>query len=88
MAKPLIAILGVSGSGKTSLMTMLLRLYNIGDGMVKIDGRDIIALGVKEGPEVGEILTKVFEHYLEEKCPNSKGFLINEARNIISTKSV
>ena len=49
---------------------------------------DIIALGVKEGPEVGEILTKVFEHYLEEKCPNSKGFLINEARNIISTKSV
>ena len=55
---------------------------------LEIDGRDIIALGVKEGPEVGEILTKVFEHYLEEKCPNSKGFLINEARNIISTKSV
>ena len=53
-----------------------------------IDGRDIIDLGVKEGPEVGEILAKVFESYLEEKCPNIKGFLINEARKYIPTKSV
>ena len=55
---------------------------------LEIDGRDIIALGVKEGPEVGEILTKVFESYLEGKCPNSKAFLTNEAKRIISTKSV
>ena len=55
---------------------------------LEIDGRDIIGLGVKEGPEVGEILAKVFESYLEEKCPNIKGFLINEARKYIPTKSV
>lgn len=53
-----------------------------------IDGKDIIALGVKEGPVVGEILKQVFERYLDEMCLNSKDSLINEARKIISTKSV
>lgn len=53
-----------------------------------IDGKDIIALGVKEGPEIGEVLSKVFNSYLDEKCPNSKEFLIIEAQNIILKKSV
>jgi tRNA nucleotidyltransferase (CCA-adding enzyme) len=53
-----------------------------------IDGKDIIALGVKEGPVVGEILKQVFERYLDERCLNSKDSLIEEARKIVSTKSV
>ena len=47
-----------------------------------------IALGVKEGPEVGAVLSQVFYSYLEEKCPNSKELLIAEAKRLISTKSV
>ena len=53
-----------------------------------IDGKDIIALGVKEGPEVGAVLYQVFYSYLEERCPNNKDALLNEARRFISTKSV
>ena len=53
-----------------------------------IDGKDIISLGAKEGPVVGEILSQLFELYLDEKCPNSKGSLIIEAQKLISTKSV
>lgn len=53
-----------------------------------IDGKDIISLGVKEGPEIGEILLEVFNSYLEEKCPNSKEFLMTEAQKIISKKTV
>ena len=55
---------------------------------LEIDGRDIIALGVKEGPAVGAVLSQVFYSYLEEKCPNSKELLIAEAKRLISTKSV
>ena len=53
-----------------------------------IDGKDIISLGVKEGPEIGEILIEVFNSYLEEKCPNSKEFLMTEAQKIISKRTV
>lgn len=55
---------------------------------LEIDGKDIISLGVKEGPEVGAVLMQVFNSYLEEKCPNSKDLLIIEAKKLISTKSV
>ena len=55
---------------------------------LEIDGKDIISLGVKEGPEIGLILSQVFNSYLEEKCPNSKEFLIIEAKKLLSKKSV
>ena len=55
---------------------------------LEIDGSDIIALGVKEGPLVGEILAEVFEAYLEEKCPNSKVSLTEYARKTASLKTV
>ena len=61
-------------------------VFNIKD--LKIDGKDIIALGVKEGPAVGEVLSEVFESYIEEKCPNSKEDLIKEAQKLIRTKTV
>ena len=61
-------------------------IFDIKD--LAIDGKDIIALGVKEGPVVGEILKQVFECYLDGRCLNSKDSLINEASKVISTKSV
>ena len=53
-----------------------------------IGGKDIISLGAKEGPMVGEILSQLFELYLDGKCPNNKDSLIIEAQKLISTKSV
>jgi len=61
-------------------------IFDIKD--LAIDGKDIIALGVNEGPVVGEILKQVFERYLDGRCLNSKESLINEASKVISTKSV
>ena len=61
-------------------------IFDIKD--LAIDGEDIIALGVKEGPVVGEILKQVFERYLDGRCLNSKKSLINEAWKVISTKPV
>ena len=49
-----------------------------------IDGKDIMALGAKEGPEVGRVLTEVFNCYIEERCTNTKDSLICEAKKIIS----
>ena len=53
-----------------------------------ISGKDIISLGAKEGPMVGEILSRLFELYLDGECPNNKDSLIIEAQKLISTKSV
>ena len=55
---------------------------------LKIDGNDIIESGVPKGPVVGEILSELFERYIDGKCSNTKASLINEARKIASTKCV
>ena len=52
-----------------------------------IDGRDIISLGVKEGPEVGSVLSELFERYIDGKCLNTRESLINEAKMVILLKS-
>ena len=36
-----IGIIGATGSGKTTLIRLLLRFYDVGSGAVRIDGRDI-----------------------------------------------
>lgn len=36
-----LGILGRTGSGKTTLVNLLLRLYNVGDGKILVDGKDI-----------------------------------------------
>ena len=41
-AGELIGVVGRVGSGKTSLMTLLLRLYNLKENSVMIDGKDIM----------------------------------------------
>ena len=48
-----------------------------------IDGRDIISLGVKEGPVIGEILEEIFNRYIEGKCVNTKDSLTNEAKKLL-----
>lgn len=53
-----------------------------------IDGNDIIGLGVPKGPAVGDVLSDLFDSYIEGKCSNYKASLINEARKIASKKTV
>lgn len=36
-----LAILGHTGSGKTAIANLLLRMYNVENGMIQLDGRDI-----------------------------------------------
>lgn len=40
----MVGILGRTGSGKSSLVDLLLRIYNLEEGMVFIDGKDIMKL--------------------------------------------
>lgn len=41
-----LGILGKTGSGKTTLVNLLLRLYDVGDGHILVDGKDINSLPV------------------------------------------
>ena len=53
-----------------------------------IDGRDIISLGVKEGPAIGEILGEVFKRYVDGECVNTKESLAEEAKKVLQQRSV
>ena len=53
-----------------------------------INGKDLIDLGVKEGPEIGLILSQIFESYIDGKCVNTKASMLEEAQKILLTKSI
>ena len=43
-----IALVGETGSGKTTIVNLLLRYYDINSGFIKIDGKDILNVSKKE----------------------------------------
>lgn len=47
-AGEMVGILGRTGSGKSSLVDLLLRIYNLEKGMLYIDGHDIMTLPLKQ----------------------------------------
>lgn len=56
-----VALVGTTGSGKTTLVSLLLRFYDPQQGQILIDGRDIATLGLKDlRTVVGVILQDVF----------------------------
>jgi ATP-binding cassette, subfamily B, multidrug efflux pump len=56
-----VALVGTTGSGKTTLVSLLLRFYDPQEGQILIDGRDIATLGLKDlRTLVGVILQDVF----------------------------
>lgn len=51
-----------------------------------INGRDLMALGVPQGKQVGVLLQQLFDAVLEERCPNEKDELVNLAQSLYKNK--
>lgn len=90
-----VAILGATGSGKTSLANLLLRLYDYDEGNIKIDGIDIKTINKKWLREqVGIVLQEPFLYSktLKENIgitkSNSKESEIFESAKIASIHDV
>ncbi len=43
-----VGIVGKTGSGKTTIVDLMLRIYNIDDGMLYIDGKDVNTIPIKQ----------------------------------------
>lgn len=50
---------------------------------LNISGKDLMELGVREGPEIGRILNELLADVLEERLTNEKTILIEAARKAI-----
>jgi subfamily B ATP-binding cassette protein MsbA len=57
-AGEVVALVGMSGGGKTTLVNLIPRFYDIGEGRITIDGRDIRALTIKSLREHIGIVTQ------------------------------
>jgi len=59
----LAAVLGASGSGKTSLIELMCRLYEPSAGRITLDGRDIRDFGLAEYRRVFSVIFQDFARY-------------------------
>lgn len=51
-----------------------------------VDGKALMALGVKQGPEVGRILESLLKAVVEDGVPNEKEKLLELAREEIAAR--
>ena len=49
---------------------------------LKVGGRDIIALGIEEGPTVGRILADVLDQVIDEKLVNERDRIIDYVQKV------
>lgn len=49
---------------------------------LRINGRDIMSLGIMQGPEVGKIMSALLNDVLEEKLPNEHDALMEKAKEL------
>jgi glycine betaine/proline transport system ATP-binding protein len=60
----LFVIMGLSGSGKSTVIRMLNRLVDPTDGVLRVDGRDILAMGRDELRDLrNRTISMVFQHF-------------------------
>ncbi len=52
---------------------------------LKINGKDLIKLGVPQGKKIGEILSDLMTEVLDEKLENDKDILINRVKMLLQT---
>ena len=50
-----------------------------------VSGNDLLALGLKPGPAVGETLSRLLDFVLDEETPNEKEALLAAARKEMQT---
>lgn len=55
---------------------------------LKIDGHDILALGIEKGPRIGVILTDLFQMVLEAQIANDRTALLEQAKLMLPQHSV
>jgi glycine betaine/proline transport system ATP-binding protein len=57
-------VMGLSGSGKSTVIRMLNRLVEPTDGLLRVDGRDVLAMGRDELRELrNRTMSMVFQHF-------------------------
>ena len=57
-----VAIVGENGSGKTTLIKLLCRLYDVNEGTIRFDGKDIRAISLSD---VRQKISVIFQDYSE-----------------------
>ncbi len=53
---------------------------------LKISGRDLIALGLPQGKQIGEVLSSLFEEVVENPHLNEREYLLEKSRQLIQSK--
>ena len=84
-----LGIMGATGSGKSSIINLLQRFFDVSDGSIKVDGVDIRDLTLKQlRSSIAVVLQNVFlfSDTIEEKL--STKFLYGLTETIISGLSV
>jgi tRNA nucleotidyltransferase (CCA-adding enzyme) len=54
---------------------------------LKINGKDLMNMGIKQGPEIGEILNHLLDEVLDEKIENDKDVLTQEVNDYLNEKN-
>ena len=68
-----IALVGENGAGKTTIIKLLMRFYDVTDGQILIDGKDIKKIGIESWYQQIGVLFQNFNHYEYFKAYRSIG---------------
>ena len=82
-----VAIVGPTGAGKTTMVNLLMRFYDVGKGCIKIDGKDIKSMPREEIHDLFAMVlqdTWVFDGTLKENLEyNTKGLTEQDFKDAI-----
>ncbi len=56
-------------------------------GGLELSGRDLLQMGIPEGPEIGRIMQIIFDRVIDGELPNERDVLIDAAREVIKRNS-
>ncbi|PWS26630.1 ABC transporter [Pedobacter yonginense] len=72
-----VAIIGKTGSGKSTLANLIMRMYDVQDGQIKIDGKDLTNLNLKNyRGQIGFVPQEVF--LFSDSIKNNIAFGLDE----------